>query len=433
MFGDKKIIAKTLYKDKEVQVKPRILRNGRLVDANLLTYIEPRLSVEMGAYASISGDPSNSMMLHFMTADSTPVECQYRKEGTSTWLDVPLYADKPFPNTETRVRWFKLDGLEPDTFYEAKLKYHDRIHRFKTFPAENSDVTLALLSDMMNSQNDFKNEAPKGFNIFAQHEADAIVVAGDFVHDNGHNAPAWTLFWQEYFRFEQAYGRMIPFIVCLGNHDGASFDENNNRQLLWYTFPESTKEAVTFMYNFFAGLSDTGYGAVDVGNVVDVGGYFSFVYLNSFHTAPVLGEQTTWLETVLSERQDRHVFPFFHVPPYPAYYNYNSNPFKDIREQWTPLFTQYGIRFVYSGHDHVNLVTKKVTGGSLDENGAIYVIQHGLGNNTRGINIEPDEWFVDFLDISNKAVDVVTYKTTGEIEYKKIAVATGESMYSITL
>lgn len=410
-----------------IDVKAKTLQDGKLTDVEIQLYGEPRLNLEVGAYTSLHGDPSTSIMLHYQTADGTPVECVYRKEGTSAWIDVPLYADKPFPNSTKRVRWFKLDNLEPNTVYETRLKYHHNIHRFKTFPSSASDVTLALLSDMMNDQDAFRIDAPQGFSIMENNNVDIIAVMGDFVHDNGWNEPAWSLFWREYFKFERSYNLMIPFVVCLGNHDGASYNEQNQRELLWYSNAGSTKDAVTFLYNFFASLSDDGYG------VIDISDYFSIIYLNSYHTAPIVGDQTTWLDSVLSERQGRQVFPFFHVPPYPGYYNYGTSYIQEVRQYWTPLFTQYGIKLVGVGHDHLNLVTKNVTGESLDPNGAVYTIHHGLGNNTRGINIPTDQWYVDYIDIDHKAIDIVTFQTDGDVDFRKVELTTGTPLYSRVL
>ncbi len=63
---------------------------------------------EVGAYTTWYNDPSNSVMLHYITIDDSPVVCLYRKEGDLTWGVVALFEDKSFPNTSNRVRWFKL-------------------------------------------------------------------------------------------------------------------------------------------------------------------------------------------------------------------------------------------------------------------------------------------------------------------------------------
>ena len=134
----------------------------------------------------------------------------------------------------------------------------------------------------------------------------------------------------------------------------------------------ATKDNVIFQYNFFSNLDDLGYGVIDIGN------YLSLIFLNSGHTQLVAGTQTTWLQSVLSERQGKNILPFFMLV------HIRGITFTGVTKQvrdWTPLFTQYGVK-VTTGH--VSLV---ITGNSLDENGVVYIGQgFGMGNTTRGTN-----------------------------------------------
>lgn len=383
---------------------------------------------EIGAYITWYDDPSNSVMLHYQTIDDSPVECLYRKEGLEEWQTVDLFADKPFPLTEKHVRWFKLQDLEPDTIYETKLKNHRDIHRFKTMPSDFiRNIKATMVSDQMNSEENFKTEGEQGFNTMHNNDIDVILIAGDGVHDNGLKHEAWTLFWEKYFQIERERNLMLPFIYAFGNHDGRVNNEDGTfKSLLWYT-GGARKKHVVFPYNFFSNLNDVGYGTVNISD------YLSFVFLNSGHTEKIEGVQTTWLENTLQLNQGRQIFPFLHVAPYPAYSGYNSYNNKRVRDYWTPLFTEYGVKLAGCGHEHVHLVTKKVTGDNLDVGGVVYTGHgHGMGNITRPNNIPPDTWYVDFMNNTQRGFDIIEFKPNGEIELNKVSLI-GEIMYQKTL
>lgn len=417
-------------------INPQVYHNNQWYNAEAKSYVEgnwtdvkeintwgePILDKEVGAYTTWYDDPSNSIMLHYITVDGSPVECLIRKRGTQTWQTVPLYTDKPFPNTDKMVRWFKIDGLEADTLYETKLKYHKQVHKFKTMPSTfTREVKAVLLSDQVNIESQFKEDAPTGFQTIHDNNLDVILIAGDLVHDNGVRTSAWESFWGEYFKAERKNNFMLPMIVCLGNHDGIR--EGTTSPLLW----NGTKENVVFAYNFFSNLNDLAYGTVDVGN------YLSFIYLNTYHTAPIIGTQTEWLEDTLATRQDRTVFPILHVSPYPTYYPYTETVNMWTREYWSPLFTQYGVKIAGSGHEHAHLVTKKVTGDNLDDNGVVYTGQGlGMGNVTRGLEIPEDTWYADFVSVAEKGFDFITFSPNGEVSLNKTNLS-GNTMYQKTL
>lgn len=392
---------------------------------------------EVGIYATWFGDPSTQIMLHYMTIDDTPVECLIRKYGITEWQDVSLFADKPFPMTNKRVRWFKLEGLEPNTIYETKLKNHEQVYKFKTMPSTQvRDIKFAMTSDQMNSTTNFSRDAKKGFDCIKSQNIDALILAGDIVHDDGTRYGNWELFWQEWFDSTKRNDNWItPLVTIIGNHDGRLNNEDGSfRENLWANLG-ATSENITFWYNFFSSVDLLGYG------VIDIGDYFSLMLLNSGHTALVKGTQTNWLSSKLAERTSRnHIFPIYHVNAYPLKYNHlgQYDISKDIQDDWSPLFTQYGVKVTGSGHDHMALVTKKVTTRELDDNGVIYVGNgHGMGTFISEPLSYADKWFVDYLMDKNSIGEIVgfdffTFKNDESVELKKINLD-GEIMYQKTL
>lgn len=380
---------------------------------------------EIGAFVTWCNNPSTSVMLHYLIDGYSlvPIECLIRPENTTEWQTIERYADKSIPRTDTAVKWYKADNLIPNTIYETKLKYHEKVHKFKTMPATHTrDIKVLITSDQMNDELVFKAEAPQGFQAMHDNDIDCIILAGDGVHDQNDFHNRWTLFWEEYFKASILNdGFMIPVITALGNHDGRATPST----LLWYT-NGATKDSVMYHYNFFSNLTDEGYGTVDIGD------YLSLVCLNSGHTAPVNGTQTTWLQSALQARQGRHIFPFFHVAPYPGHYPFTDSIKTDIRTYWEPLFAQYGVKVGGVGHEHVSMVTKKVKQGTESADGITYVGQgFGMGCETRTGNLST-AWYIDYFSDTTRDFDVIEFKPDGSVGIKQIGFD-GAILYSNTI
>lgn len=373
--------------------------------------------IEIGAFTSWFGDPSKETMVHYHLEKDEEVTCLLREEGSYDWEVIAIEKNLDFPKTKGKVKWFKMENLKENTIYETKLQGSTTIHKFETMPKDYiRDVEVALISDMANSPSEFRRELPIGLNTIHSKETDLIVIAGDGVHDDGYRYPQWLDFFNEYYKAEKEFGRMIPMIMCLGNHDGRVEDEDGNfKALIWY-LSGARREHITFAYNFFSNLNDNAYGSIQISD------YINIIYLNSFHTIEIQGEQTDWLETELKNSQDyKHIFPFFHVPPYPAFYEYSGIYSSQVRNTWTPLFTEHGVKIAGSGHEHAHVVTKKATLDQLDKDGVVYTGQgHGMGNTTRGLNIDKEDWFVDYIDISEKGFDFINFATNGNVILEKV-------------
>ncbi|MDX1694152.1 MAG: metallophosphoesterase family protein [Ketobacteraceae bacterium] len=92
------------------------------------------------------------------------------------------------------------------------------------------------------------------------------------------------------------------------------------------------------------------YYSFDYGNV-------HFICLDSEKASrAVNGAMYTWLETDLQANTQDWTVVFFHQPPY-SKGSHDSDDIleyhiRDMRENFTPLFDQYGVDFVFNGHSH---------------------------------------------------------------------------------
>lgn len=197
---------------------------------------------------------------------------------------------------------------------------------------------------------------------------DLALHVGDLVNV-GHNEAQWD----EFLRIEKELLAYVPLFPTLGNHELQSkhyferfFLPGNER---WYSF--------TYGPAFFICLQIDGFTKLD-----DV------------------SEQYQWLEQTLAKNTQPWLFVYFHKPPYSAEYEGQSEAY--IRIRVTPLFEQYGVRLVFSGHNHnyqrsqVNGITYIVTGGgggdlsdriTQDE----HLLRYYVGYHLVLINIEGDE------------------------------------------
>jgi len=164
---------------------------------------------------------------------------------------------------------------------------------------------------------------------------DFVLHTGDLVA-HGHSAHDWKTF----FEIERELMARVPLFPALGNHEGSNpryFDlfylPGNER---WYTF--------------------------DYGNA-----RFLCLQVDGFADFGPQSEQYAWLEETLAANTQPWLFVYFHFSPYSSL---SEEPEEiEVRETLTPLFEQYGVDIVFTGHHHnyqrgvVNGVTYIVTGG----------------------------------------------------------------------
>jgi 3',5'-cyclic AMP phosphodiesterase CpdA len=174
------------------------------------------------------------------------------------------------------------------------------------------------------------------------HPANLLVTLGD--NDYTENPTAFRQNWHDAFGWRRNAG--LGVAGALGNHDVLV---RNGR----YEFDTLNMPAARYRRT--------------VGNV-------DLIVLNS---NSVNDNQTAWLETALGDSTALWKIVVFHHPAWTCG-EYRSHP--GVMSRWVPLFQQYGVDLVLSGHDH-NYQRFAA------RNGVRYLV-HG-GGNTRLYPIEP--------------------------------------------
>lgn len=133
--------------------------------------------------------------------------------------------------------------------------------------------------------------------------------------------------WDRFFAAGSPLFANTTIVPVLGNHE--------NNETVWYDV-----FGMSEWYSFDCGSAH-------------------FVVLDSNDwAAPHMDEETAWLKKDLGSNQEHQknnplgrTFVTFHHPPYSSGTRHPGG-WTDIRERWGPIFEDYGVDMVFSGHVH---------------------------------------------------------------------------------
>jgi hypothetical protein len=304
-------------------------------------------------------DPTSTMTIQWIGRDGDAANrpIYYSKVGSDEWRVEP-HAEKPFPLTEKRLFRCELKGLAPDTDYRFRVGTDSAEERFRTMPAKATN-TIHFVSGGDAGVGPHTEQTNR---MAAAQSPMFTVIGGDIAYENGRNPAVFFQFLKIYSRdLRDEQNRLIPLLGCIGNHE---VDGGYGK----------TRAEAPFFYAIFDGLyPDTGY------NCLDFGDYLSLVFLDTAHTSPIDGEQTSWLARTLKDREEcPTVFAFNHVPAYPSVREFGAadgshGTGAGNRKYWVPLFERYNVDAVFEHHDHTYKRSHPLLGGHTDPKGVLYL------------------------------------------------------------
>ena len=163
----------------------------------------------------------------------------------------------------------------------------------------------------------------------SQEVPDFVLGTGDMVDDGSRQDQ-----WQQFFDVENPLLRNNVYFPAVGNHDRQGRGRTADTYRAYFSVPENGHETERYYAFTYATAR--------------------FVILDSNIYSFALTDQTSWLERELagarSDPSIRHIFVVMHHPPFSVSLHGGA---RDLRERWTPLFEQYQVSAVFSGHDHV--------------------------------------------------------------------------------
>ena len=268
-----------------------------------------------------------------------------------------------------------LTGLTPGTRYYYRLLTNGvqvlGVNYFQTFKATNdtSELFFTVIGDFGQSSSGQANVANN------QNSADTplIVTVGDNAYQNGTQSD-WdnNVFINEY---RNGILRRAVFIPTLGNHDLNSVGASN-----WATSVEIKMHSLP--RNAPAGQEER-FFSFDSGDA-------HFVVLDS-NPGAVNGTQTAWLANDLANTARKWTFVFLHHTPYSCANGLASiGSDLTVRSTWGPIFEQYGVDVVFTGHDHSYERSRYVDdylvggGNGSDGLGTTYIMTGGGGASLDG-------------------------------------------------
>lgn len=339
-------------------------------------------------------DPATTMTIDWHTTPEyhdRPVIFHYKKVGDREWIET-IGNYRGFPHSDRRINRIELRRLEPATAYRFRFGEDSREYYFRTMPEDlNEPITFVTGGDTSHERHEMTEVA-------MTYDPDFILWGGDLAYANGD--PERVDQWYGWFDGIKKHlisddGRVVPVVVAIGNHElfgERRISELSEEEALEYMRKHNVwNDKPTYFFDLFAfpGRQEMAYGVLDFSN------YMSLILLDSDHSSSVSGNQTGWLESVLSERTGiPHIFPVYHVPAYPSHRPYSGGTQTRIREHWVPLFENYGVRVAFENHDHTYKRTHPILNGEIHENGIVYMGDGSWGRNPR-VGDSREEWYIN--------------------------------------
>ncbi len=269
----------------------------------------------------------------------------------------------------------RIEGLEAETQY---------FYRVESPPAEARDAAAAdatiakrvasqsLVSEVSTFQTAVQDDSPFAFAIIGDTQGNPQVAgrvaeyawnqrphfllhAGDLV-DTGPRLSDWT---NQFFPSMQPLIRRVPFFSVLGNHE-----RNSDNYYRYVSVP-----APEYYYQF------------QYGNA-------TFFMIDANRNVGPDTEQYKWLQQALAECGSRWKFVCHHQPVYSSDENDYGNLWKTNKSsrgdlnvrQLVPLYEQYEVDIVFSGHIHSYERTWPIAKAkATDTGGTVYMITGGGG------------------------------------------------------
>jgi hypothetical protein len=263
---------------------------------------------------------------------------------------------------ETIAQHARIENLHPDTDYVYKIVSDGETQlssAFRTAPRGRAAFTFTSVGDMGCGNTAYAKASLNAAATAASIEQfDPVVhlVNGDLSYANS-NQLSQPQVWAQYFDNTQLSAANRPWMPALGNHENEP--GNGAQGYLSYqtrfTLPKNhSGDFEGNWYSFQVGsvlfvMLDNN----DVCYQVDTGTYLG-TSSNQMLTGYSAGAQLAWLEKTLRQAStDTSVDWIVAVMHQPAMSTSGAQGADlGIRQNWMPLFYQYGVDFVLAGHDH---------------------------------------------------------------------------------
>lgn len=304
-------------------------------------------------------------------------------------------------------------GLLPDTTYAYRVgdgSHWSEWFQFRTAAKEASPFSFIFMGDVQN--NILENYAPVVRQaVKTAPDAKLMLYAGDIINF-AHSEKQW----HEWFSAGGWLPATITQVPVVGNHEYGGYTEEEhkarNRKLSVQWQPQ-----FTLPQNGPKGLEETAY-------------YFDyqgvrFIALNSNEKLP---EQAQWLKSILQNNSSQWTVVAFHHPVFSAAHHSDN---KTLRTLWQPIFEQYGVDLVLTGHEHTYTRGQALKNGKAG--GPVYVVSVSGG---KMYGFEENTWSQYQAQLQRKGENTQLFQVVtvdgSQLQFKTYA-ATGAVYDAFTL
>jgi hypothetical protein len=316
--------------------------------------------------------------LQSTTRDSTLVVWQTDRPGDSVVeYGASDYSLLSSDSASTTTHVIPLLGLIPGTTYQYRIKTDGAVLHAATFataPDPGDAFDFVMIGD-----SGVGSEAQAA--VAAQMrtlEPDFVLHLGDVIYPDGQAEGYDPLFFDPY---AGVVDRVSVFPV-LGNHDYIS--SRGRPYLETFYLPANNPEQTERYYSF------------DWGNA-------HFTALDSNQRFEPDSDERRWLEADLAASDALWKFAFLHHAIYTSGPHGADGYVTPLRDALAPLFEQYGVDFVFAGHDHDYERSTPRRDYAPDSDGVVYVVSGGGGAGLYAVGASP---FTAFASSAHHLVQV---------------------------
>jgi hypothetical protein len=371
-------------------------------------------------------DPPNGIHLTWQSNDTARTVTITWKTDNENVGDVVRYGTEPggygspvvgshhtYSGAGGYIHDVELTGLSPDTTYYficgGENGGWSEEREFKTAPAASGNIRFVAGGDSRSGASDWPLGRDNISRTMAKFNPSFALFIGDFAYN-------WNLQteWDNWFAATQEYwvdnnGSTIPIIPCIGNHE------------VYYPQPsdyDPETQATNYYEQFYLPGNERWYS-------LDWGPNLHIIVLDSEirSRSSAWEEQLSWLEDDLATHAScRWKIAMYHEPSFTKSRHYSNSL---TREDWVPLFDNYHVDLVISGHNHCYERTDPINYTESKENvmlspaeGTIYVTAGAGGAPLYSDNRQ--DWWTGYGPVAKYSFVVVDIFDNGTLHLQAV-------------
>ena len=386
-------------------------------------------------FATLPEDGSDGVIINVHTDIKTQDIIIHYEEATNIKLlqgKLGRYSTKPrsfiIDTIESKgqrvVHHAFIGGLTPNTTYYIQVYYNNQVQtaaRYRTLPDKNYTGSMTIVQGGDVGTNDVSYQALTQISLI---NPDVVLIGGDAAYDNGikHCYYAWDGFFRMFEDLNKRVGRLVPFVMSVGNHD-IGLNANSERKIEF-------SESGPWLYAWSAQSTKPDPMAPDRAVIPDINERRSYSYhllgkillmnLDSGYISKYDGDQLEFIKSVSEKYPDHVKMAMYHDPIYSSCVYACSG-----EEHWVPQFDRFRYMAIFENHMHAFKRTFPITNRQFNPNGTVYLGDGSWGvapgrcqeDNSTGV-LEKFENTVNFfwvINVDDKEIKYTAMTTKGEI------------------